>query len=91
MKIEVYGKQGCALCQSTKRKLAHFLEKWGHGEKVQMAFVDMETVEGLAEGAFHDVNEIPTTILSDNGSTLARWEHEVPPSEDIRQLIETRL
>lgn len=91
MKIEVFGKQGCALCQTTKRKLAHFIEKWGRSDKVEMAFVDMETVEGLAEGAFRDVSDVPTTIISDNGSTLARWDREVPPSEDVRKVLEAAL
>jgi glutaredoxin len=91
MKIEIFGKQGCARCQATKRKLSHFLEKWGHAEKIEFAFVDMETVDGMAEGAFQDVTEVPTTIIWDRGGALVRWEGEVPPSEDVKRIIEERL
>jgi len=91
MKIEVFGKQGCALCQTTKRKLSHFLEKWGHAEKVEFAFVDLETADGLAEGAFQDVTAVPTIIISDNGDALGRWEGEVPPSDDVKKILDERL
>lgn len=91
MRIQVFGKQGCALCQTTKNKLSHFLNKWGHEGKVEFAFVDMESVEGMAEGAFHDVTDIPTTIISDSGDALGRWERQIPPSEEIKRLIEERL
>ena len=88
MKIEVFGKQGCAICQSTKNKLSHFLEKWGFAGTVPLDFVEMETVDGLAEGAFRDVIEIPTTIVSDDGAALARWDGMIPPSEDLRKALE---
>ena len=88
MKIEVFGKQGCAVCQSTKNKLSHFLEKWGCAGNVPLDFVDMETVDGLAESAFRDVIEIPTTIVSDDGAALARWDGTIPPSEDLKKALE---
>ena len=91
MKIEVFGKQNCAICQSTKKKLSHFLDKWGFAEKVPLDFFDMETVDGLAEGAFRDVTEIPTTIVSDEGSPLARWDGGIPPSEDLKKALERCL
>lgn len=85
MKVEVFGKKSCAVCQSIKRKLSHLIGKWGYGQKVDMVFVDVETVEGLAEGAFNDVSEVPTTIISEKGDALGRWEGEVPRSEEIRK------
>ncbi|MHC4711812.1 MAG: YbbN family protein [Planctomycetota bacterium] len=87
MHIEVFGKQDCALCESTKRKILHFIRKWGHAGRVDFAFVDMDTVDGLAEGAFRDVNEIPTTIVSDDGKAFGRWEGAVPPSEEVREAL----
>ena len=38
--------------------------------------VDMDTVDGMAEGAFRDVADIPTTIVRDSGVDLARWDGE---------------
>jgi hypothetical protein len=88
MKLEVYGKQGCARCQAAKNKLSHFVAKWGRSDRVSIEFIDMETVDGLAESAFRDVSDIPVTILIDNGRVLARWDGEVPASEDLRKAIE---
>lgn len=89
MKVDVFGKQGCALCQTTKNKISHFIEKWGCSDKVSLRFVDMETVDGFAEGAFFDVNDVPTTIIvHDSGEMLARWDGVVPPSEDFRKAVE---
>ena len=87
MRIEIFGKDQCAVCESTKRKMAHFMKKWGYADRVDTTFVDMDTVEGMAEGAFRDVNEIPTTVISDNGSILGRWEGTVPPSEEVRGVL----
>lgn len=88
MKIRVFGKQGCPRCESTKRKLSHFLERWGGNGDIELDFVDMDTVEGMAEGAFEDVVDVPTTVISDNGTSLARWEGEVPPSEAVKNVLQ---
>jgi thiol-disulfide isomerase/thioredoxin len=87
MKVEVFGKQGCSICLSAKRKLAHLVGKWGYKEKVDIVFIDMDTVDGLAEGAFNDVSDIPTTIVSDDGNALGRWEGQVPRSEEIKRAL----
>ena len=86
--IHVYGKDGCAKCVSTKAKLNHLLNKWGVGDKVEFGWFDMATEDGVTEGAFNDVSEIPTTLLVDDaGAELARWESEVPPSAKIKELL----
>ena len=87
MVVEVFGKDNCAVCQTTKRKLSHFLKKWGYSDRVDMVFVNMDTVEGMAEGAFRDVNDVPTTIVSDDGETFGRWEGAVPPSDEVREVL----
>ena len=83
-RIDVYGKQGCARCTATKDKLTHMLARWSVGDQVTLAWYDMETEEGLTEGAFHDVAEVPTTLLVDPArGEIARWEAQVPPSEAV--------
>ncbi len=89
MRVDVFGNEDCAICASTKRKIEHFLHKWGYKETVDIAFVNMDTVEGMAEGAFHDVLEIPTTIISADGKAHGRWEGVVPPSEEVRGVLST--
>jgi len=84
MKFEVYGKLNCAKCKSTKDKLSHLLTKAALGEAVPLVFVDVDGVEGMAEGAFNDVRDVPTTILrSDAGEPLARWEGKPPLSTEV--------
>jgi len=86
MKFEVFGKVGCAMCESTKAKLAHLLGKTE--APAEVAFIDVSSIEGRAEGAFNDVRKVPTTILrSDAGAAVARWEGRVPPSAEIQAFL----
>jgi thiol-disulfide isomerase/thioredoxin len=88
MIIEIYGKQDCKLCESAKRKIAHFLQKWNVNENVQVVFRDMETEEGAAEGDFFDVFEIPSVLLKeDRDSVVARWDGQAPPSEELQRRL----
>ncbi len=88
MIIEIYGKQDCELCESAKKKVAHFLEKWRMNDAVQVVFHDMETVEGAAQGDFFDVFEVPTVLLKqDADSVLARWDGQVPPSDELQRRL----
>jgi len=89
MKIDVYGKPGCAKCKSTKDKLSHCLKKWSVGDSVVLQFVDMDTPDGLARGVFNDVfDPLPVTIVStDEESQVARWEGAVPPSNEVARAL----
>jgi len=88
MRFEVYGKTDCAKCKSTKDKLAHLLGEAGGAPNAAIAFVDMDTVEGLAEAAFQDVHDVPTTILrSDAGALLARWDGKLPPTTEVHAFL----
>jgi len=85
--ISIFGKQGCARCDTTKNKLHHFVSQWELEHKVEMVFHDLDTLDGRAEGAFHDVGEIPLTIIEQDGCQLARWEGEVPNSTSVRSVL----
>ena len=86
MKIKVFGKAGCAKCDTTKNKLKHFIGKWEVEDKVELVFHDLDTIDGRAEGAFHDVSDaLPTTIIEKDESVLARWDGEVPNSEKVKE------
>ncbi|MFH1459900.1 MAG: thioredoxin family protein [Candidatus Omnitrophota bacterium] len=89
MNIKVFGKKGCAKCETTKNKIKHFVAKWEVDDQVKLDFHDMDTVDGMAEGAYNDVLQIPTTIFEKDNEVVARWEGEVPHSEKIKEhLIE---
>ncbi len=88
MRFEVYGKQNCVKCESTKNKLTHLVGKAGLGEAVEVAFVDMDTVMGRADGAFYDVDAVPTTIArSPRGDEVGRWAGVIPPATAVRDLL----
>jgi len=88
MKFEVFGKTTCAKCRSTKDKLGHIIGKSEAAGSATLAFVDMDTVGGLAEAAFNDVYEVPTTLLrSDGGDVLARWDAQIPPSVEVQSFL----
>ncbi len=89
MKIKIFGKKNCAKCETTKNKIKFFIAKWEMGHKVDVAFHDMTTVDGMAEGAFHDVLEIPTTIVEKDEKIIARWEGEIPHSDKIKEHLST--
>lgn len=86
--ITIFGKQGCARCTTTKNKLNHFVSQWQMDHSVKLVFHDLDTIDGRAEGAFYDVNEIPLTIIEREGRPVARWEGEVPNSEAVRMAIQ---
>ena len=88
MQIDIFGKVDCARCETTKRKLTHFLEKWSLTDAVEMTWVDLDTVDGRAEGAFHDVLNAPTVIVRKDGEELHRWDGEVPDSNEMKSLLQ---
>jgi thiol-disulfide isomerase/thioredoxin len=85
IKVSVFGKQECDACKAAVEKMTYFSRKWGKGESTSIDFVDMETVDGLAEGAYRDVYDIPTVILEDGGLEVARWVKKVPASAEFRE------
>ena len=87
MRFKIFGKKNCAKCESTKKKLEFFLNKWKL-EEANLTFFDMDTIDGLSESALHDVLKIPTTVLEINGEVKARWEGEIPKSEEIKSHLE---
>lgn len=83
-KVYIFGKQGCAKCETTKNKVGHYLNKWGMEKEVDVVFMDMDSPDGLGEGAFRDVTNIPTTIIEQSEREVARWDGEVPESDSLK-------
>lgn len=82
LNVKVFGKPGCEFCKTTMKKFETFFERWKSEAPLQ--FYDMETVDGLAEGAFYSVVKIPSTIIEKGSEVLARWDGNVPLSEEFR-------
>ncbi len=87
LKFKVFGKKDCVVCKETINKLDFFLNKWQIKDKVGVIYHDMETVDGLAEGAYHEVVKIPTVIIL-NAKERFRWEGIAPSSEELKIYVE---
>jgi hypothetical protein len=85
MRINVFGRKDCDACKAAIDKIDYFSRKWERDEGTCIEFVDMETPEGLAEGAWRDVYDIPTVIFEDEGREVARWIKQVPVSQDFKK------
>jgi thiol-disulfide isomerase/thioredoxin len=89
VEIKVFGKPGCEYCKTTMKKFETFLGRWNIEEsKVALSFFDMETVDGLAEGAFYSVTKIPATVIEKQGEQLGFWHGQVPLSQEFEKYFE---
>ena len=84
MKVKVFGKPGCEYCKTTMKKFETFMSRWNINDGVELSFFDMETVDGLAEGAFNSEIKIPTTIIENEEGVVGRWDGKVPLSEEFK-------
>lgn len=89
MEVKVFGKPGCEFCKTTMKKFETFFGRWNIDQSaVNLSFFDMETVDGLAEGAFYGVSKIPSTIIEKESNVLKRWDGVVPLSEEFKNFFE---
>jgi len=88
MEVKVFGKPGCEFCKTTMKKFETFFGRWKIDPTVaSLSFYDMETVDGLAEGAFYGVTKIPSTVIEKDGDQLGFWHGKVPLSEEFKQFF----
>lgn len=87
MQVKIFGRTDCEACKATKEKFEFFTQRWGVRDATEIVFYDMDTVDGLAESAMHDVGSIPTTIIYDGDRELARWDGVVPESRQFREFF----
>ena len=85
LEVKVFGKPDCEFCKTTMKKFETFFGRWEiDPAKVKLDFFDMETVDGLAEGAFYSVTKIPSTVIEQQSEVLARWDGQVPLSNEFK-------
>ncbi|MFA5034348.1 MAG: thioredoxin family protein [Candidatus Margulisiibacteriota bacterium] len=90
LQVKVFGKPGCEFCKTTVKKFETFFGRWNIGDtQAKLSFFDMETVDGLAEGAFYSVTKIPATVIEHQSDIVKRWDGKVPLSEEFKELFVT--
>jgi len=92
IEIKVYGKKECALCAATKNKISHLLKVEKLEKEVELNFVDVGTVNGLAESAEMGIIDIPTTvIINSKEEVVYTLSKTVPNSDYIKEKISEHL
>ncbi|MFA6170221.1 MAG: thioredoxin family protein [Candidatus Margulisiibacteriota bacterium] len=90
LEVKVFGKPGCEFCKTTVKKFETFFGRWNiNDSQVKLSFFDMETVDGLAEGAFYSVTKIPATVIEHQADIVKRWDGKVPLSEEFKEIFVT--
>lgn len=80
-KVYIFGKPTCPVCKEAYEKIKYFKEKKNFDAEIK--YFNMESVDGLTEGAFYEVSDVPTIIILDNKEELARWTKKPPISEEF--------
>lgn len=84
MKLSFFVKEDCEACKNAKEKVGFFLDKWGVADSVVTEAINLDTEDGLVEAAMNGVADVPTIILWDDGSEVARWGKKAPPSDELK-------
>jgi len=80
-KVYIFGKPTCPVCKDARKKIEYFKKKENFAAQIE--YYDMETLDGLTEGAFHEVSDIPTVIIFDDKNELTRWVKQPPISKEF--------
>jgi hypothetical protein len=64
VRIKVFGRSGCARTRAALLRLSRFVRGKQWPEEVELRFFDLETAEGLAEAAFHQLEgDLPAVLV----------------------------
>lgn len=78
MHIKLFVKEDCPKCPAAKKALEGF-------EAVEV--YDLDSVDGLAEAAYHSVLSTPSILVfGPSGGELASWRGQIPDPSAIRAL-----
>jgi glutaredoxin len=81
--IKIFTKAECPKCPAAK-EIGSILQQEG----LQVNYYDLETPDGLAEGAFYSVLSTPTIIIEDQDQRiLAGWRGSIPTLQEIQGVI----
>ncbi len=84
MKMILFTQEECKSCYFMKEIAEEVKEE----EEIEVTYLDLREVDGMAEAAFYDVNVTPTLILVDsNEIELNSWRYKVPEKSEILGVI----
>ena len=92
MEVIIFGKVECGKCKGAQSRAKFAIKKMGLNEAVSLRFIDLDTIDGRAEGAFHDVYDaVPVTIIREGEENLRRWEGEMPKTDELTPFLESMV
>ncbi len=81
--VKIFIKAGCSRCPQAKQAGATLRD-----EGFRVMEFDVETTDGLAEGAFYSVQATPTFIIEDKDEAIiGDFRGEVPPIQTLRDML----
>ena len=81
--VKIFWKSDCPKCSSAK-KVGGILKEEG----VEVIGYNLDTIDGLAEGAYYSVMSTPTLIVEDSDENfIADFRGIVPTPEEIQRQI----
>ncbi len=83
MEIKIFWKEGCPNCPEAK-KIGNILKDEGHN----VAFHDIESLNGLTEATIHNVMSTPSIIITHNDEEKKAWRGKPPTLEEIKKWLE---
>ncbi len=92
MKVLIFGKDTCKVCHKLHHKFEFYLERWNMLKTAQLIFHNMNELNGLTEGAYYEIPDIPTVVIENNsGDEIIRWVKTPPPSKEFKPIFEEIL
>ena len=83
--FRVFGRKTCPYCQKAKEKVEYFINRWQVGTPV--LYHDVDVPDGMTEGAWYDVYEIPTVLLEEGDQVIRRWLKTPPLLQELKGLF----
>ena len=81
--VKIFWKANCPKCPAAKN-IGNILK----GEGVKVIKYNLDTMDGLAEGAYHSVMTTPTLIIEDKKEKhIASFRGDLPTTQEIHKLI----
>ena len=81
--IKLFWKKDCVKCPAAKKIFNGLKEK-----NLMTQEFDMNTVDGLAEGAFYSVLSTPTMLaIDENDNEILSWRGIVPTMKEVNEAL----
>lgn len=83
MSIKLFWKENCPYCPQAK-EVCEKLQKQG----MYVEYLDIDTIDGMAEANFYGIMSTPTVIIVDKeGNEIASWHGQIPDEHKIIKLL----